>query len=101
MTNGYPFYLPPNVSIPDAWFPELGIATEPEIERVRRQALASDFIIVFHPYNKADLWNSPRFADVRARFHPVPLTPRTFPNTSDKDNVCQNSHFEIWEKNPG
>ena len=95
MTNGYPFDLPPNVTIPDAWFPEAGIATPAEVTRVREQALASEYVIVFWHYGVADLWNTRQFADVRARFERVKLEP---PPKYPGPDEHRNSHFEIWQR---
>jgi hypothetical protein len=73
LTNGAPppSNLPPNITLPDAWFPEPGIPTASELARVHAQALHSPCIILWWEYRRFDLWNSPAFADLRPRFHPV------------------------------
>ena len=95
LTNGYPSYLPGNLSLPDAWFPESGIATDVEVARVRRQALASDYVIVFFPYGKADLWNLPKFADVQRQFRRVPLKRE---DVATGEERYRNTHFELWAR---
>lgn len=77
MTNGYPPYLPPNVRIPDAWFPETGIATPAEVARVAAQARQAEVVITWWEYGRLDLWNTPEFAPLRREFEPAPGTPFT------------------------
>ncbi len=83
MTNGWPPDLPPNAQLPDAWFPELGIPTAPEIERVRQQVAHAQYAIRWHAYqNFEDVWTEPRLAAERKRFVPI----------------FQNSHFTVLER---
>jgi hypothetical protein len=83
MTNGWPPDLPPNAQLPDTWFPELGIPTAREIERVRRQVAHAQYAIRWHAYQDfEDVWNEARLARERAAFVPV----------------YQNSHFTVLER---
>lgn len=68
MTNGYLPNLPPNIHLPDAWFPEPGIPTRSEIARVRVQASNCRYVILWWEYRTFDLWNSKEFSDIRSRF---------------------------------
>jgi hypothetical protein len=68
MSVGWLTHLPPNVRLPEAWFPEPGIPTASEIQRVKTQAQHADYILLWNEYRQLDLWNSPDFTDVRAQF---------------------------------
>jgi hypothetical protein len=71
MTVGWMSDLPANVELPDAWFPEPGIPTASEIQRVKAQAAAAEFVILWNQYGPLDLWNSPDFTGTRAGFETV------------------------------
>jgi hypothetical protein len=104
MTNGYIFNLPANAEMPDAWFPESGIAIPEEIERVAKQATRDEmeYVIVFPEYKEADLWRSPKFAHVREKYRVIQLVPDPkFPHEEDKGKgppYFRNTHFEIWQR---
>jgi hypothetical protein len=71
MTIGWISDLPPNVELPQAWFPEPGIPTASEIARVKTQAAKAEYVILWNEYRKLDLWNSPDFAPIREQFEPA------------------------------
>ena len=68
LSNGYVPWLWRNMTMPSSWFPEPGIPTRREMQRVRQQALRSDYVITWNDYGRLDLWNQPAFATVHRRF---------------------------------
>lgn len=76
LTNGYLADLPPNISMPDAWFPEPGIPTTREIARIQQQVDQAEYIVLFgHLASEGvELWTSGEFQSRRGQFEEV----RTF-----------------------
>ncbi|MCL2647526.1 MAG: hypothetical protein FWD61_11065 [Phycisphaerales bacterium] len=69
MTNGW---IAGNVELPDAWFPELGIPTESELERVRRQVEKVEFVVRWKAYQKfEDVWNARELDAEREQFKTI------------------------------
>jgi hypothetical protein len=79
MTNGYLFNLSPTMQMPDAWFPEPGIPTASEIERVRNQVDHADCVVLCNEYGEdanhehpdLRLWSFKEFEPERREFEVV------------------------------
>jgi len=71
MTNGW-MDVKGNVELPDAWFPELGIPTKSELERVRQQVEEVEFVVRWRAYKGfEDVWNAKVMDGERERFEVV------------------------------
>ena len=96
MTNGYPTHLPPNVELPDAWFPETGIATPKETARVLDQVRHASAVIIWREYRDLDLWNTSQFAAEKANF--ARIYPPGSDDIDDPDAPKPGQYFEVYQR---
>jgi hypothetical protein len=81
MTNGYLFDLPGNLEMPDAWFPEPGIPTASEVERVKGQVREAECVVLWNEYGAGPshpdlrLWTFAELEGVRGEFEEEYRTP--------------------------
>jgi hypothetical protein len=81
MSNGYLFDLPGHLEMPDAWFPEPGIPTAAEVERVKAQVARAQCVLLWNEYGAGPshpdlrLWAFPEFEKERGEFEEEFTTP--------------------------
>ncbi len=80
LSNGYVPWMPRGMTMPLSWFPEPGIPTPIEMQRLKREALAAHYIVVRRGYGKYSLWVNPAFVPVRRQF----------------SMIWQGAYFSIW-----